>query len=109
MNADGSEQRNLTRTPSGDFAWSPDGRQIAFGGGYRGGPIYIVNADDSGRRTLIRTPNNVALVWSPDGRKIAFARNGEIYSMNADGSDQRNLTRSRNAEIWFAWSPALKR
>jgi Tol biopolymer transport system component len=110
MNADGSEQRHLTRTPSGDFAWSPDGRRIVFGGGYRGGPLYIVNADGSGRRTLTRTPS-FAPVWSPDGRKIAFgsgglARNSDIYSVNADGSDQRNLTRSRNSEVWFAWSPA---
>ena len=32
MNADGSGLRNLTRDPASDstFAWSPDGRKIAF-------------------------------------------------------------------------------
>jgi Tol biopolymer transport system component len=113
MNADGNNQRLLTHAAAGDFAWSPNGRQIAFGGGLRGGPLYIVNADGSGRRTLVRTRTGsrlwapVSLAWSPDGRKIAFT-DGEVNVMNADGSGRRTLTHSRNLERFFAWSPALK-
>ena len=56
MNADGSEQRNLTRGPvATDFAWSPDGRKIAFDSVRDGNSeIYVMNADGSGLRRLTR-------------------------------------------------------
>ena len=46
MNADGTEQRNVTQHPGQDnfAAWSPDGRRLAFisnrAGGYN---IYVVD------------------------------------------------------------------
>jgi Tol biopolymer transport system component len=101
VNADG---RSLTRAIPGDYAWSPDGRKIAFGGGYRGGPLYVVNADGSERRTLIRE-HTLSVAWSPDGRTIAFT-DGDLKIVNADGSGLRTLTRTKNIERWFAWSPA---
>ncbi len=98
MNADGSGLRNLTRDPAGDstFAWSPDGRKIAFSSKRDGTwDVHLMNADGSGQRNLTRGPaDDGNPAWSPDGRKIAFGRDGEIYVMNADGSGQRNLTRS---------------
>ena len=59
MNADGSGQRNLTRSVTRPFstegraAWSPDGRRILFVSD-RGGnsEIYVMNADGSGKRKL---------------------------------------------------------
>jgi hypothetical protein len=52
MAADGSDQRNLTRTPDAyDFypAWSPDGTRIAFvrdGNGVTGpSSVFVMNAD----------------------------------------------------------------
>jgi TolB protein len=65
MNADGSGQRNLTRSPAydGNPAWSPDGRKIAFG---RAGEVYVMNADGSGQRNLTRSPwNESSAAWSP--------------------------------------------
>ena len=111
MNADGSGQRNLTRSPryEGGPAWSPDGRKIAFASGSRScragegcagnTDVYVMNADGSGQRRLTRAPrDDFVPAWSPDGRKIAFVSkrdgNPEIYVMNTDGSEQRNLTRS---------------
>ena len=57
---------------AGSFAWSPDGRRIAFVG-----PstldIYVVSADGSRQRRLTRDgAPNVSPAWSPDGRRIAF-------------------------------------
>ncbi len=104
MNADGSGQRNLTRSPADVYyssaAWSPDGRKMAFVSDRDGnGEIYVMNADGSAQRRLTRNPaSDVEPVWSPDGRKIAFVRvndltfGSEIYVMNADGSGQVNLT-----------------
>jgi Tol biopolymer transport system component len=118
MNADGSEQRRLTRNPANEawFAWSPDGRKIAFDG-QRGGysDVYVMNADGSGQRLL--TQRGAQPRWSPDGRKIAFrsSREGtsEIYVMSADGSDQRRLTRTADdgARVTYhvAWSPGRKK
>src|SRR5215211_7972254 len=77
MNADGSGKRLLTRSTSHLYAWSPDGRKIAFGRGRDGNDdIYVMNADGSGQRNLTRTRNvlNQGAVWSPDGRRIAFTR-----------------------------------
>ena len=98
MNADGSGKRFLTRYAQ-LYAWSPDGRKIAFGTHRDGNEdIHVMNADGSGQRNLTRTRNlyNEGAVWSPDGRRIAFTRfsgrddtpNAEIYVMNADGSGQ---------------------
>jgi Tol biopolymer transport system component len=118
MSADGTGRQRLVRNRGGLPSWSPDGRKILFlraGGRGRGGPaviyIYVMNADGSAPRRLIRMAQvNYSLPsWSPDGRTILFVRerdgNFEIYVMNADGSGQRNLTRHPGFDSAPAWSP----
>jgi Tol biopolymer transport system component len=115
MNADGSEQRNLTRKPSlnlDSHAWSPDGQKIAFQRRAKGKnwDIYVINADGSGERNLSRNrSHDIDADWSPDGRRIVFrtSRHGrwELYVMNADGSGQRRLTRTAANESRPSWSP----
>ncbi len=113
MNADGSDQRNLTNHPAADWrpVWSSDGTKIAFVSNRDGNDeVYVMNADGSNQRNLTNHPAvDWQPAWSPDGTKIAFASNrdetGEIYVMNADGSGQRNLT-NHHARDWYpAWSP----
>ena len=66
MNADGSGQRNLTRTTALDVgaAWSPDGRRVVFVS-KRGGKwaIYSMNADE---HQVLLGPLNSALAYRPD-------------------------------------------
>jgi Tol biopolymer transport system component len=80
MNADGIEQRRLTRTPRDDFvpAWSPDGRKIAFLSKRDGNPeIYVMNTDGSEQRNLTRNPaDDGCSPGRPCRRKRAATHNG---------------------------------
>jgi TolB protein len=126
MNADGSEQENLTRQPSSDShpSWSPDGGKLAFVSRRDGNSeIYVMNADGSGLRNLTRTPSaDRDPAWSPDGRAIAFVqecmpRPGDprwrcgatyLYVVNADGSGLRRLTTVRGHALTPSWSADRK-
>jgi TolB protein len=115
MNADGSGQRLLAGDAWMEFAWSPDGREIAFfrvGSSPRPG-FYVVRADGSGERRLTRNAMGSGVAWAPDGESIAFTRGGgpftglpadyrDIWVMNADGSGQRRLVKRA---IEPRWSP----
>jgi TolB protein len=98
MNADGSNQRNLSHTQEAEEwagGWSPDGRTIAFSA-YDGqsNRIFVINADGSGRRALTHEITETFMSWSPDGRKIAFLDDGALSVVNADGSGLRRLARN---------------
>ena len=83
MNADGTEQRRLTRAPGIDRApaWSPDGARIAFESNRSGEfDIFVIAGDGSGERVLIeRSGQDLEPCWSPDGGRIAFIGNQYGY------------------------------
>jgi Tol biopolymer transport system component len=97
MDADGTDQVNLTNSPSlSEYEpdWSPDGIKIAFTNG-SWSDIFVMNADGSRQVNLTNTPsvNDDDPTWSPNGNKIAFESRGDLFKMNAaDGSQQVNLT-----------------
>jgi hypothetical protein len=110
MNADGTDQTNLTNNPAADYtpAWSPDGTRIAF---YTtrvdpAGDIYTMNGDGSSETRLTNnTGTDASPAWSPDGTKIAFTNSNEIYTLNADGTSQTRLTTNAVLDEAANWQP----
>ena len=111
------------------YAWSPDGRSIAFQGRPRGESaawsanldLYVAAADGSGYRCI--TEQNLAIdanpAWSPDGRFLAYLamlRPGyESDRQRLVVYDMRKKSRRVLTEIWdrspgeIVWSRSGKR
>jgi len=116
VDPDGSRAVDLT--PAGytdirSFAWSPNGRRVAFSAlqdGDHDPELFVMNAAGGGVRRL--TDNylpDFQPTWSPNGRWLAFTsiRTGlsQIYRMRADGKGQRRLTNAFGNCDSPAWSP----
>jgi WD40-like Beta Propeller Repeat/Divergent InlB B-repeat domain len=103
MNADGSEQRQLTFGSARDrtTAWTSDGTRIVFDREFA--EIYVVNADGSGGERKVT--DGLMPATSPYGDKIAFsAAGGGLFTINLDGSNRRQITEGA-ADYGAHWSP----
>jgi Tol biopolymer transport system component len=122
MNADGSDQRQITDNPAFDGypAWSPDGTTIAFTSnrdGHQGreGAIYLMNTDGSNVRrfTWLESSDGVPS-FSPDGTKLTWVDmdcfNGgcgpsHVYIGNLDGTGVQRLTQGNRSDYNPVFSP----
>jgi len=86
MNADGSDQRQITSLGGANFApsFTPDGRRIIFSSNYRNprGPVaqnfdlFLINSDGSGLEQVTTAPEFDGFpMFSPDGTKLVWASN----------------------------------
>ena len=95
-------------------AYSPDGKQIAYG--VRGGGIFVVGATGESARRLTAFGSNPA--WSPDGRRIVFSTEevespyntvgtGSLWTIEASGGEPHQLEGRGVAGAYQpAWSPS---
>jgi TolB protein len=83
MNADGSNQRQITNLGGANFgpSWTPDGRRIVFSSNHktprsRNFELYLVNLDGSGLEQITNHEEFDGFpMFSPDGKKIVWASN----------------------------------
>ncbi len=97
MNADGSDQHQITNLGGANFApyFTPDGRKIIFSSNYknpksRDFELYLVNPDGSGLEQVTHHPEFDGFpMFSPDGTKLVWAsgrssHEGELNLFLAD-------------------------
>jgi Tol biopolymer transport system component len=109
MNADGSDQRQLTRSGTSvnidHPAWSPDGKQIVYQARQAGGraSLLLIDAEavlrgaaDAEAQKLTSKLDSQRPAWSPDGALIAFdawnGRSTSICTIAPSGGEPRCLT-----------------
>jgi dipeptidyl aminopeptidase/acylaminoacyl peptidase len=124
---DGTNLRRVLRLPisgrrdfedyfdieSPSYAWSPDGRRLAFANG----PLYVVNRDGTNSRTLVPS-STCKPSWSPDGKSLVYLMDAfcsgrganspdpghrTINRIDADGSHRRQLASGSFGDV--SWSP----
>lgn len=106
-----------------EYAWSPDGKQIAvyYSTGpdetdWYNGQIGIVPASGGAVRQLSQLEGQASsLAWSPDGRQIAYVTGnwsdrglvgGDLFIHSIENSEVRNLTPNGTSSLsWCRWSP----
>ena len=112
MNADGSDQVQLTNTPNDGEQypkWSPDGSKIQY---KLCGELWVINADGTNAHALVDDADGNVFDWSPDGNWIAWSSSygfggsdSEIYKIRADGTGVTHLTAGfddcQKHPLWF--------
>jgi WD40 repeat protein len=78
------------------YAWSPDGRRLAFVRSFIASGVSIVDVDGHEKRLRLGVAV-AAVAWSPDGRELLLAARAggdprQIWAVGTDGRGLRRLT-----------------
>ncbi len=113
MAADGSAQRQVTRSPydKNRVSWYPDGKSLLVNGNQ--GELNQVNLE-TGYEASAPAPlkGMIDAVMSPDGKQIAFSLStsdsiddNNIWLIDRDGKNERKLTNMQGLQHEPVWSP----
>ena len=94
-------------TLNGNFALSPDGRQLAFIGTGADGQsrLWVRSLDALGSRPLEGTEGAAGWpFWSPDSRFVAFLAQGKLHKMEAAGGPPLTLCDALSGVLGGAWN-----
>ena len=91
--------RRIPHSASGGLAWSPDGRQLAYGEGGDYSSLWLVRIKDGSRSRLAGggETSDEYPIWSPDGSKIyykhgSFGDHDGLRAIAPDGTGDRKIT-----------------
>jgi Tol biopolymer transport system component len=92
--------------PSGEFAISPSGTQIAYAAG---NGVQASSIDGSSQHRIVRFPNfpfGTSLTWSPDGKEIAFVSDSQqLWVAQVSSRAIRRVTPARAHVDSAIWDP----
>ena len=134
IDPDGSNREQLSECTDRNcivraFAWSPNGRRLAFVRGSMGsitaGPdlsLYVIDANGERRRRISgcgkpKWPscgdfNGSQIAWSPDGSQLVVPRGRSLYLFSVDRDSFRRLTNCGSQgcfDMHPAWAPNGRR
>jgi TolB protein len=112
---DGTGKHLIAKWPTWEFAWSPDGRDIAYPGCRSTTPedcghITIVGIGGS-RRELTKEGGNALPAWSPDGGAIAYwhsgvDEHGSLHVVKRGSAASVDVAEMDGSVGTLAWQPS---
>jgi Tol biopolymer transport system component len=90
--------------PVSDFAWSPDGMDLAYA---MHGHVRVVDVATGASRKIMSRAGFCWLAWSPDGSRIAVAHDGMLELIDPEGGNRSTLIElpGINVIVGLTWSP----
>jgi dipeptidyl aminopeptidase/acylaminoacyl peptidase len=88
INADGTDQRDVTNTPEDEqwASWSPDGTRLAFSWFEGADGTFVIDADGSNRVEIPTDGHSISTpAWSPDGSRILGYLDAGLMHSASDG------------------------
>src|SRR6266498_1790110 len=88
--------------PVSDFAWSPDGMDLAYA---THGHVQVVGVATGGSREIMSRTGHCSLAWSPDGSRISVAHDGMLELIDPEGGNRSTLVELPGIIAQPTWSP----
>ena len=88
--------------PVSDFAWSPDGMDLAYA---THGHVQVVDVATGTSREIMSRAGHSSLAWSRDGSRIAVAHDGMLELIDPEGGNRSTLVELPGIIVQPTWSP----